>query len=146
MSSSPRGGLLPQRDEKAQGAEGKESVVTDGEVFVVRGPVTREDVPGLCERLTAHARRGGAAVLTVDVAALVAPPGGAASNAVVVEALARMKLTAKRLGRPVRFLNVGSGLQGLLGWLGLGEMGGQPEEREQAGRVQERVDPGDAAV
>ncbi|WP_326598473.1 hypothetical protein [Streptomyces sp. NBC_01803] len=117
-----------------------------GEVFVVRGPVARDDVPGLCERLAAHARRGGAAVLTVDVSALVAPPGGGASNAVVVEALARMRLTAKRLGCRVQFLNVGGGLQGLLGWLGLGEMGGQPEEREEARGVQERVDPGDAAV
>ncbi|MGK5532533.1 STAS domain-containing protein [Streptomyces sp. URMC 129] len=117
-----------------------------GEVFVVRGPVTRDDVPGMCERLAAHARRSGAAVLTVDVAALAAPPGAGASNAVTIEALARMRLTAKRLGCQVRFLHVGGGLQGLLGWLGLGEVGGQPEEREEPLGVQEGVDPGDAAV
>ncbi|WP_159001499.1 STAS domain-containing protein [Streptomyces sp. SBT349] len=110
------------------------------QLFVIRGPVVRGDVPGICDRLAAFVRGSGASEVTVDVGAV----GG--GDAVALEVVARMRLTAKRLGCRIRFVNMRSGLQGLLGWLGLGEVGGQTEEREEPRRVQERVEPGDAAL
>ncbi|RKN05570.1 STAS domain-containing protein [Streptomyces radicis] len=107
------------------------------QLFVIKGPVAREDVPGICERLTAHVRRGGVGDVTVDVAEV----GGA--NAVTLEVVARLRLTAKRLGCGIRFVNMRAGLPGLVGWLGLGEVGGKAEEGEEPCCVEEGVDPDD---
>ncbi|MDT0443340.1 STAS domain-containing protein [Streptomyces johnsoniae] len=110
------------------------------EVFVVWGPVLRADVPGLCERLAAFVRDSGAREVIVDVGAV------READPVALEVVARVRLTASRLGCRVRLVNVGGGLQALLRWLGLGEAVGQAEEGEEARRVEEGVDPGDPAV
>ncbi|RBM23599.1 sulfate transporter [Streptomyces sp. PT12] len=152
--SSGRGAGLPWRGALARGprAWGRRPAVR-GQLFVIRGPVARDDVPGICERLSAHVRRGGMGDVTVDVAEV----GGA--NAVALEVVARLRLTAKRLGCGIRFVNMRAGLPGLVGWLGLGEVGlgevglgevglgevgGEAEEGEQPCRVEEGVDPDDA--
>ncbi|WP_078857319.1 STAS domain-containing protein [Streptomyces sp. NBRC 109706] len=106
-------------------------------VFVVRGPVRGADVPGLCDRLAAVVRASGALRVTVDASAL----GGVGPEA--VGALARLRLTAKRLGCGVRFVGVDERLVGLLGWLGLGQVVGEPEEGEEARGVEEAVDARD---
>jgi anti-anti-sigma regulatory factor len=65
-----------------------------------------------------------------------------------VDALARLQLTARRLGWRLRLRNVSVELgelielAGLTGVLGV-EPVGQPEEREVALDVEERVQPGD---
>ncbi|MDT0346664.1 STAS domain-containing protein [Streptomyces litchfieldiae] len=109
------------------------------DVFIVRGPVAREDVPGVCERLRAFVGSSGAREVTVDIGAV------GRADAVALEVVTRLRLTARRLDCRLRFVNVGCGLSGLLGWLGLGEVQGEVEEREEARGVQEGVDSGDPA-
>jgi anti-anti-sigma regulatory factor len=118
---------------------------------IVVGPLTRADVGDLCERARLALEATTAATLTCDVAALVDP------DAVVVDALARLALTARRLGRGFRLRHASPALEDLLAWTGLGtvltacgelrlEPCGQAEEREEPLRVEEEVGPDDAAV
>jgi len=115
------------------------------------GRIDRADIPGLCE----HAQRllaGGAAnQLLCDVGAIVAP------DAVTVDALARLQLTAKRMGREVRIRHASPELHDLLAFLGLSgvvplsepsglEARRQTKEREQRVRVEEERDPADPAI
>lgn len=103
------------------------------------------DAPGLCERVRAALQRTGAPVLVCDARELQ-------PDVVTVEALARMQLTARRLGRRIELRGVTPQLGALLSFVGLADvlLGRGPlrqaEEREQPCRVEERVDRGDAAV
>jgi hypothetical protein len=73
----------------------------------------------------------------------------------VVDALARLQLTARRLGRSIRLRHCRARLQDLLVLTGLCEelpragdllrVQGQAEEREQVG-VDEEIDPADPPV
>jgi anti-anti-sigma regulatory factor len=86
------------------------------------------------------------------------------ADELALEALVRLQLTARRLGRSIRLCNASTQLVDLLALVGLTdvlpvvdatddadagdsgvEMNGQVEEREQV-RVDEVVDRGDAAV
>lgn len=130
-------------------------------VLVLPGLVTRDEVPGLCEAVRALLTAGGSGVVVCDVAGL-GPPGLA-----TVDALARMELAARRVGGRIRLHGADPALRALLdlvglrfetsdgrgsalapgpGSLGTVEVEGQSEEREPAGRVQEEVEPGDAAL
>jgi ABC-type transporter Mla MlaB component len=60
-------------------------------VLEIRGPLCREDLPGLFARACAELARAQAGLLTVDVSA-VAP------DAVAVDAVARLELAARRHG------------------------------------------------
>ena len=91
-----------------------------------------------------------AELVVCDVGGLVDP------DAVTVDALARLQLTARRLGRRIRLRDPCGELRQLLALMGLGEVlavgvpsGSQPrrqtEQREQAGGVQEEADPADPA-
>jgi STAS domain-containing protein len=116
--------------------------------FVVRGPVGREDIEGVCARLGMQlAGEAEAGPLVVDVGQL--GPG----DAVALEAMARIRLVAGR-GRPVRFRNVPGRLRELIEWVGLGhllgiesgvesgvEMGGEAEEGEEVGGLHEVTGP-----
>jgi hypothetical protein len=106
----------------------------------------------------------GGGVVVCDVTGL-GPPGLAA-----VDALARMELTARRAGGRIRLRGPDPALRALLDLVGLRfetsdssvstgspgpeslglfgsvEAQGESEEREPAGRVQEAVEPGDAAL
>jgi len=115
----------------------------------LEGPITREDIPALCERARALIEDRAVGPITCDVGAL---DGGA----VTVDALSRLQLTALRLGRRIRFDDVPPELLELLRLLGLDEVlpcgpasglepRGQAEEWEQACGVQEERDPGDPA-
>ncbi|GAA0929886.1 STAS domain-containing protein [Streptomyces rhizosphaericus] len=123
-------------------------------VLVLTQPVTRAEVARLCERLTALARRSGPGPVTVDVGGVGRP------DLTVVEALARLRLTAGRLGRGIQLRNARGELRRLLAWTGLDEAltapaalghalgperGGEAEQREEALGVQEGVEPGDPA-
>lgn len=80
--------------------------------FAIYGPISRADLPGLCERvcgLLAHSRAG---LATCDVSD-VAP------NAVTVDALARLQLAARRNNCKVRLRGVSLELRELLAFMGL---------------------------
>jgi ABC-type transporter Mla MlaB component len=119
-------------------------------ILVLSGPIARADVPALCERARVLLQRCGDRVVC-DVGGVVEP------DAVTIDALARLQLVARRLGRTVWFRRACGDLERLLVLSGLGEVlpcgpssgieaRGQPEEREQALRVEEEADPGDPAV
>jgi anti-anti-sigma regulatory factor len=117
-------------------------------VVVLSGRIDPGDIPALCERIRVLLQGSDVRPVVCDVGALVDP------DAVTVDALARLQLTARRLGYRVRLRGACGELQGLLLLMGLSEVlplgpelplepGGQAEEREQARRVEEEADPGD---
>jgi ABC-type transporter Mla MlaB component len=113
--------------------------------LVISGPLTPADAAALCERGRSELERTGADVLVCDVAALAHPDAG------TVEALARLQLTVRRLGRRVQLRQPSRELRDLLDLFGLTDVlrvepGRQPEEREQPLGVQERVEMGDPPV
>lgn len=117
-------------------------------MVVVAGPIARGDGFRLCRRVGALLEGSDAAVVVCDVGGVVDP------DAVVVDALARLQLTARRLGCQVRLLHAGEGIQELLALMGLSdvlplcavlplEAGGQTEEGEEPRGVEEEADAGD---
>ncbi|WP_454332678.1 STAS domain-containing protein [Streptomyces glaucescens] len=109
--------------------------------IVLAGPVTREEVSGLCEDVRVLLEGGGPTVVVCDVGAL-GPPGLA-----TVDLLARLQLTARRAGGRIRLRDPAPALHALLDLVGLRfEVEGQPEQREPPLGVQEAVEPGDPAV
>src|SRR5918996_278738 len=97
-------------------------------VLVLTGPVTRDEVTGLCDDVRALLEATGAqgpSVVVCDVGGL-GPPGLGA-----VDLLARMELTARRAGGRIRLRDPDPALRALLDLVGLRfEMEGEPEERE----------------
>jgi ABC-type transporter Mla MlaB component len=115
-------------------------------VFVFSGPIARADVPLLSERVRVLLEGSHADLVVCDVGALVDP------DAVTIDVLARLRLTARRLGRRVGLLDACGELQDLLALTGLSDVlppceelalepGGQTEQREPAGGVEEEADP-----
>jgi ABC-type transporter Mla MlaB component len=80
--------------------------------FAVRGPIGREDLPGLAARACALLERTGAGLAICDVSGVVA-------DAVTVDALARLQLGAKRYGCEVRLCSASPELRDLLAFMGL---------------------------
>jgi ABC-type transporter Mla MlaB component len=79
--------------------------------FAIRGPITRADLPGLCERVcTLLARSGRTVVCDVD---------GVEPDAVVVDALAQLQLAASRRGCGVVLRNTSDPLLELVELMGL---------------------------
>ncbi|MBT2455274.1 STAS domain-containing protein [Streptomyces sp. ISL-86] len=106
--------------------------------LVLPGPTpTARDAVLLCARL-ARLYEDGARAVECDARAVTAPGLGA------VEVLARLRLTAR--GRPFRVTGAGPALRALLGFVGVVELLGEPEEREPSRGVQEGVEPDDLAV
>jgi hypothetical protein len=114
----------------------------------------RTDVPAACDGLRALVGARDADLVVCDVAQ-------AEADLVTVEVLARLRLTAMRLGCRLELRNASGELQQLLGLCGLrdvlpserlgrsdrrlalGRDGGQAEEGKPARRVEEGVEPGD---
>ena len=110
-------------------------------VLVLSGPVTRDEVSGLCDEVRTLLEATGAEVVVVDVAA-IGPPGLGA-----VDLLARLELAARRSGGGIRLRDPAPSLHALLDLVGLRfEVEGQAEQREPALRVEEEVEPGEPAV
>jgi ABC-type transporter Mla MlaB component len=116
--------------------------------FAIDGPIDRADIPEMCDRFRQMLERAGPERVVCSVTAL-GPP-----DAVVVDALARLQLTARRLGLQLWLIDTPSELEVLLSLMGLRgvfplsrpsgvEPRRQPEHREQDRRVQEECDPGD---
>jgi ABC-type transporter Mla MlaB component len=82
--------------------------------FSIRGPIAREDLPGLCDRVCRILHACGPGPTRCDVAGVV-------PDAVTVDALARLQLAARRLGCQVRLYNASPELRELIVFMGLEE-------------------------
>jgi ABC-type transporter Mla MlaB component len=83
--------------------------------FSIRGPISRDDLPGLCDRVCALL---GDCAPDADVSCDVY---GIAPDAVTVDALARLQLAAQRRGCRIRLLNASRELRELVAFMGLEE-------------------------
>ena len=81
--------------------------------LVIGGRLARADIPELCMRLESVFGKKGVLEVACDVGGIVD------ADAVAVDALARLQLTARRWGRHVRLRNVSCGLRELIGFAGL---------------------------
>jgi ABC-type transporter Mla MlaB component len=120
-------------------------------VLVITGRIARKHIAGLCRRTRAMLEDGDSDLLVCDVGAIVAP------DAVTVDALARLQLTARRCGGQIQLRDACDELHDLLRLMGLRdvvprwmelpvEARGKAEEREQSRGVQEESDSGDSTV
>ncbi len=82
-------------------------------VFAVDGPITRADIPQLCAALRTLLEAGDVETVDCDVGPRVRP------DAVTVDALARLQLTARRLGCRLRLRHASSELRELIAFMGL---------------------------
>ncbi|SRR6266545_5570718 len=80
--------------------------------FAVGGPIARDDLPGLCNRVCTLLERSGADVAFCDVS-------GVEPDAVTIDALARLQLGARRHGCQVRLRGASGELLELLAFMGL---------------------------
>jgi ABC-type transporter Mla MlaB component len=80
--------------------------------FAIRGPISRADLPGLCERVCALLESNDADVVVCDV-------HGVEPDAVTVDALARLQLAARRHECRVRLCSASSELLELVAFMGL---------------------------
>jgi ABC-type transporter Mla MlaB component len=113
-------------------------------VFAVAGPIARADVPAICRDVAAMLEATGADVALCDVGSLRA-------DAIAVDALARIQLAARRMGRRVVLRHAAGDLRDLLAFVGLAgvlriEPGGQAEQREQRVGVEEERELGDLSA
>ncbi len=116
-------------------------------VVVIDGPLSPERIATLCSEARRLLASGGADIVVCDVGAMVEP------DVMVVEALARLQLTARRAGGSIEVWQASGGLRDLLALVGFCDVVAlcdnspvgsrrQLEEREQP-RVEEGVDGGD---
>lgn len=80
--------------------------------FAIWGPIARDDMPGLCDRVCSLLQGTGASVAFCDVA-------GVAADAVTVDALARLQLAARRHRCVIRLRDVSDDLRALVAFMGL---------------------------
>ncbi len=80
--------------------------------FAIWGPIEREDLPGLCDRVCALLKAAAASVALCDVA-------GVRADAVTVDALARLQLVARRCGCQIRLRGASDELHDLVELMGL---------------------------
>jgi ABC-type transporter Mla MlaB component len=80
--------------------------------FAIEGPIARDDLPGLCDRVCALLLGSRAGVALCDVR-------GVGVDAVTVDALCRLQLAARRHGCQVRLRNASRELLELVAFMGL---------------------------
>jgi ABC-type transporter Mla MlaB component len=85
--------------------------------FAIRGPISREDLPGLCDRVCALLRASESPVALCDV-------HGVEPDAVTVDALCRLQVAAKRCRCQVRLRHASPELLELVDFMGLSEVFG----------------------
>jgi ABC-type transporter Mla MlaB component len=83
--------------------------------FAIYGPIARTDLPGLCGRVGALLER-----TNVDVA--FCELSGVEADAVAVDALARLQLTARQHRCHVRLRHASSELLELIAFMGLSDV------------------------
>ncbi|WP_371784821.1 STAS domain-containing protein [Streptosporangium subroseum] len=111
--------------------------------FAIGVKITRADIPALCADLAELVRGRDGGVVVCDVAGVAHP------DVVTVEALARLRLTARRHGWDLVVTGAGPDLLDLVHLFGLTDAliqtGRQSEEWKQAGGVEEVVDGHDSS-
>jgi hypothetical protein len=80
--------------------------------FTIRGPITRADLPGLCDRVCALLSDASADIVVCDA-------DGVEPDAVTVDALARLQLAAVRNARKVQIRAASPALCELIRFMGL---------------------------
>jgi ABC-type transporter Mla MlaB component len=85
-------------------------------VLIVQGRLDAAQLTPLCDDIRHALEKSGALIVDCDVATLAEPDVG------TIGALARMSLTARRLGRRLRLVNASSQLQELVLLAGLLEV------------------------
>ena len=80
--------------------------------FAISGPIAREDMPGLCDRICTLLHETGPGLVRCDVA-------GVEPDAFTVDALCRLQLAARRLGCRVQLRNASPDLCELIAFMGL---------------------------
>lgn len=139
--------------QEAKGAVLPPQAIPDPDTAVMTlASISRAEVPIVCERLRALVGASDPDIVVCDVR-------GLAADVVAVEALARLRLTARRLGCGLRLRGASRALEQTVAFCGLcdvlpveGALGGirwhgrQPEEREPARGVEERVEARDPPV
>jgi ABC-type transporter Mla MlaB component len=81
----------------------------------ISAPLTRADLPGLCERAAALLERSGARVVLCDVAR-------ARADAVTVDALARLRVATRRRGCRLHLCGASPELLELVAFVGLSDV------------------------
>lgn len=116
-------------------------------VLVISAQVANDEVVALCERVRGLLERTESDLVICDVGALDDP------DAATIDLVARLQLTARRLGRQVRLLDACGELQDLIELTGLSEFltfhlplepRGEAEQREPPSGVEEEADSADA--
>ena len=82
-------------------------------MLVVEGSVGRADIPGICARVRQVLEDTEAERLVCDVSGLDAV------DAVIVDALAQVHVTARRLGRALELRGADVELVALMAWMGI---------------------------
>jgi ABC-type transporter Mla MlaB component len=90
--------------------------------FAIAGPITRADLPGLCERVCVLLARSGADIALCNVR-------GIRPDAVTIDALARLQLAARRHGCQVRLCHASDELLELVDFMGLTDV--LPDRRDK---------------
>jgi ABC-type transporter Mla MlaB component len=115
-------------------------------VLSLGGPLARSDLPALCAQVRELLEASDAQLVLCDVSGLLR------ADAVALDALARLQLTAVRLGRRLQLRHASDELGDLLVFTGLAEACGLPleaegeaEEREQGLGIEEEGELGDAS-
>ena len=80
--------------------------------FAIWGPIAREDLPGLCDRVCTLLTESGGGDVRCDV-------DGVEANAITVVALARLQRAAKRQGCRIELENASPDLLELVAFMGL---------------------------
>jgi ABC-type transporter Mla MlaB component len=80
--------------------------------FSIWGPIARDDLPGLCDRVCVLLAESSGGDLRCDV-------GGIGADAVTVDALARLQLAAQRRGCRIHLRNASHDLVELVAFMGL---------------------------
>jgi ABC-type transporter Mla MlaB component len=83
--------------------------------FAIRGPISRSDLPGLCDRVSEVLSTSGAGEVLCDVRD-VDP------DALAVDVLARLQLTARRHRSRIRLDHASAELLELVAFMGLGDV------------------------
>jgi ABC-type transporter Mla MlaB component len=83
--------------------------------FAIRGPITRADVPGLCDRVCVLLTENRGRSVLCDV-------GSVEPDAVAIDALARLQLGAGRHGCRVRLRGASPELRMLVEFMGLADV------------------------
>jgi len=94
-------------------------------VLPIEIPLARADLSRLCGRVRMLLEGSNAGVVLCDLSAVVDP------DAVTVDALARLQLTARRLGREIRLRHASNELRDLVAFMGLADVLCQPATHKE---------------